>query len=109
LRVAPVLPNARGGGQVYHEYVSGAITPFGIDFDVFVYKRKELYGMLVGAFEKHGLLATLVRAHSVLLPRMRGPLVPSADQRRRPGRNPPADASAAEHHGARVSQLCDRH
>jgi len=51
---------------VYHEYVSGAITPFGIDFDVFVYKRKELYGMLVGAFEKHGLLATLVRTHSLV-------------------------------------------
>ena len=47
--------------QVYQEYVSGAVAPFGIDFDVFERKRRELYGLIVGAFEKCGLLATLVR------------------------------------------------
>jgi hypothetical protein len=50
--------------QVYHEYVSGAIAPFGLDFDVAAHKRRELYGMIVGAFEKNGLLASLVRVGS---------------------------------------------
>ncbi len=41
--------------------MSGAVKPFGLSLDVWAYRRRELYSLVVAAFEKLCLLSVLVR------------------------------------------------
>lgn len=61
-------PKKNACRQMLDDYVSGAIKPLGLDFDVWRYKRNELYAIVVGAFEKHSLLQILVRLFFVTCP-----------------------------------------
>ena len=60
-------------GRVLSDFLESGPRPFGIDFDVWRYTRKELYALIVGAFERHDLLQILVRTFfsldSVISPR----------------------------------------